>query len=67
MTNEERFIELEIKLTQQEDTVESLNQVIYRQQRQIDQLEAMVAELARRVVNMPDSFHNSTSEKPPHY
>lgn len=67
MTNEERFIELEIKLTQQEDTVESLNQVIYRQQRQIDQLEAMVAELARRIVSMPDSFQNAASEKPPHY
>jgi len=67
MTNEERFIEIEIKLTQQEDTVESLNQIIYRQQKKIDQLEVLVAELARRVSNMPDFIQNSTNEKPPHY
>jgi SlyX protein len=67
MTNEERFIEIEIKLTQQEDTVESLNQIIYRQQKKIDQLEFLVAELARRVSNMPDFIQNSANEKPPHY
>lgn len=67
MTSEERFIELEIKLSQQEDLLDTLNQTIYRQQQKIERLEAVTAELARRLVNMPDVFQRTTTEKPPHY
>jgi len=68
MTNEERFIELEIKLTHQEDLVDSLNQLVYEQQKKIDRLEALVAETARRLVAISDTIqHSSAVEKPPHY
>lgn len=67
MTSEERFIELEIKLSQQEDLLDTLNQTIFRQQQKIDRLEAVTAELARRIVNMPDVIQRTTTEKPPHY
>ena len=42
---ETRFVDIEIKLAQQEDLVESLNQMVYQQGKRIDQLEAMLHKL----------------------
>ena len=42
---ENRFVDIEIKLAQQEDLVESLNQMVYQQGKRIDQLEAMLHKL----------------------
>jgi SlyX protein len=66
---EDRLIEIEIKLSRQEDLVESLNQVVYQQQRKIAQLEAMYAALALHVKQTPDAegVRNVGYEKPPHY
>jgi len=49
MSQEDRLVDIEIKLSHQEDLVETLNQTIYRQGRRIDQLEAMVAALAEHL------------------
>ena len=67
--NEERIIEIEIKLARQEDLVESLNQMVYQQQRKIDELAALCAALARRTRDMSSSDHERqpADEKPPHY
>jgi SlyX protein len=67
--NEDRIVEIEIKLTRQEDMVESLNQVVYRQQQQIDKLEAICAELVRHLKNLTDtgSERSLDNERPPHY
>ena len=43
--HEDRFVDIEIKLAQQEDLVDSLNTTVYQQARRIDQLEAMVQKL----------------------
>lgn len=67
MSSEERFIDIEIKLAHQEDLVESLNQRVYEQQKQIDQLEAMVIALAERVRNTSQSNQMPLNERPPHY
>jgi SlyX protein len=67
MSNEDRFVDIEIKLAHQEDMVESLNEVVIAQSRRIDQLEAMVAQLAERIRNSAQSGPNAGSEKPPHY
>jgi SlyX protein len=67
VTHEDRFVDIEIKLAQQEDMVESLNQTIYQQARRIDQLEAMVAKLAEHVGNLRDAGHGPINERPPHY
>ena len=66
---EERFVDIEIKLAHQEDTVEQLNQAVYQQGRRIDQLEAMVSQLAEHIRNNAQSGPNlgTGSEKPPHY
>jgi SlyX protein len=68
VTTEERFIDLEIKLAQQEDLVEILNRTVYEQARRIDLLEAMLAKLAEHVRDGAHSGPNTLqNERPPHY
>jgi SlyX protein len=67
MSDDDRFIDIEIKLAHQENLVESLNQTIYEQGRRIDQLEAMVAKLATHVRTLRDAGQGPVNEKPPHY
>jgi SlyX protein len=67
--HEERFVDIEIKLAHQEDLVESLNALVYEQQKRMDKLEALCAALVQRVREGaadgggPGAGH----EKPPHY
>ena len=67
--DENRLIEIEIKLSHQEHLLEELNRTVYRQQTQIAQLEATCEALARQLKEAPDSSteRNSGNEKPPHY
>jgi len=67
MTQEDRFVSLEIKLAQQEDLLDELNKTIYRQDRRIDQLEAMVTKLADHVRTLRDAGQAPLNERPPHY
>lgn len=71
MNPEDRMIEIEIKLTRQEDLLETLNTQVYRQQQKIDQLETLCAALARLikepVSDQDGSGTNSANERPPHY
>jgi len=67
MSQEDRFIDIEIKLAHQEDLVETLNETIYRQGRRIDQLEAMVASLADHLRTVQSTRSGPVNEKPPHY
>jgi SlyX protein len=67
VSDEDRIIDIEIKLAHQENLVESLNQTIYEQGRRIDQLEAMVAKLAEHIRALRDAGQGPVNEKPPHY
>ena len=68
MSTEDRFIDIEIKLAHQEDLVESLNQRVYEQQKQIDKLEQICAALAQRVREQPHGNGGGMPhERPPHY
>ena len=69
MNNEERMVELESKLTSQEDLVDVLNQTVYRQQRKIDQLEELCIALAKRLsaIQSQDAGDMPANERPPHY
>lgn len=69
MITEERLVDIEIKIARQEDLVETLNKTVYRQQKQIDELEALCSALARRVkdVSNIDSERGAANEPPPHY
>ncbi len=66
---EERLIALESKLAHQDYLLDVLNQTVYRQQKQLDELDALAAALAKRVaelrMNQPDSA--LPHDKPPHY
>ena len=49
MDDEQRLIELETKLVYQEDTLRVLNDIVTRQQQQIDQLESTCRQLIERM------------------
>jgi SlyX protein len=67
VSQEERFVDIEIKLAHQEDLVETLNRTVYEQGRRIDQLEAMVKQLAERLRTLQDAGQQPLNERPPHY
>jgi len=68
MSMEERLTEIEIKLTGQEDLVMALNDRVYEQQRQIDELRALCTALAQRLAKGPDGAADPyAEERPPHY
>ncbi len=67
MSNEDRFIDIEIKLAHQEDMVESLNQLVYEQQKRMDKLEAMCGALAQHIRDNAHGGPNPVNDKPPHY
>lgn len=69
MITEDRIVDIEIKLTRQEDLVDTLNSMVYQQRKKIDELEALCAALARRVQDAlsGDREQNPAHEKPPHY
>lgn len=65
---EDRFVDIEIKLAQQEDLVDSLNTTVYQQARRIDQLEAMINKLGEHLRTLREAGQqNPTNERPPHY
>ena len=67
--DEARLIELETKLAYLEETLQVLNQVVARQQKQIDTLEALCRELAERARSSSEGVFRGTAadEVPPHY
>jgi SlyX protein len=67
--SEERLIEIESKISYQEDMVQELNKVIYQQQKQIDRLEAICNSLINHVRDLSDAMAegSAANEKPPHY
>lgn len=66
---EERLIDIEIKLTRQEDMLEALNQIVYQQQKKIDELQSLCAALAAHIGGHTsnDSSTRPADERPPHY
>lgn len=69
MTTEDRLVDIEIRLARQDDLIDTLNQTVYRQQKKIDELEALCAALARHIREMRDAAiaAGPANEKPPHY
>jgi SlyX protein len=67
VNDEDRFIDIEIKLSDQENQVDTLNRTIYEQGRRIDQLEALVAKLAEHLRALRDAGQGPVNERPPHY
>jgi SlyX protein len=70
---EDRLIEIETKISFQEDMLQELNNVVCRQQKQIDQLEAVCKSLIDHVRALSEAAAEGKSdggmlnERPPHY
>jgi len=72
MSDENRLIDIELKLTHQEDLVDTLNKIVYEQQIKIDNLEKLLSALARQLKETVSSVNaqgqgNADNERPPHY
>lgn len=65
---EHRLTELEIKLSFTEDLVDGLNEVLVRQQQQLDALTREVLQLRQqRPDDAAPAFRSLRDELPPHY
>ncbi|MFZ4528997.1 MAG: SlyX family protein [Undibacterium curvum] len=70
MSTEERLIDLEIRLSRQDDLVDTLNTQVYRQQKKIDELEALCTAMAKRLRELAVTAAQRQpvmDERPPHY
>lgn len=68
MDNDQRIAELEIKLAYAEDLLDTLNTTIFRQQEQMDLLQAQLRSLQQQVQTaMPGEPLSPRDEIPPHY
>ncbi|MDC9728687.1 MAG: SlyX family protein [Methyloprofundus sp.] len=71
--SDQRLIELESKMAYQDDTILQLNDVLCKQQDQIDRLEELTQQLLARVRDLSDNSSggpagfSAADERPPHY
>jgi len=63
----ERVDALETRIAYQDDTIETLNQTITAQWKQIDVLTRKIAELGERLQEAEANAPGATNERPPHY
>ena len=63
----ERIDALEMRLTFQDETIETLNQTITAQWKQIDALTRRIAELGERLQEAEANAPGAANERPPHY
>ena len=66
---ENKLIDLEIRLTHQENHIEELDKIIYQQQKTIDNLQQQLTILEKRLKTATESNIRLQSEEtpPPHY
>jgi SlyX protein len=69
MTDEKKIIDLETRIAHQDLLLEELNQVVYKQQLQIDALETQMGVLVKRIQEEAASAREigPANDKPPHY
>lgn len=67
--NESRLIDIETKISHQENTIETLNQVVIKQELLIYQLEAKIEKLVKEIREERKAEKQKTTrnEPPPHY
>jgi len=66
-TLSERIDRLETRLAYQDDTIETLNQTITAQWKQIDALTRQIAQLNERLQEAETNAPGPANERPPHY
>jgi SlyX protein len=63
----ERIDALEMRIAYQDDAIETLNQTITAQWKQIDALTRKIAELGERLQDAETNAPGAANERPPHY
>ncbi len=66
---EERIVNIETKISFQEDQIEELNKTVYQQQQKLERLEAICEALARELRALAEAGNEGKggNERPPHY
>jgi len=66
---EERLVNIETKITFQEDLIEELNKTVYQQQNKLDRLERVCESLVRHIEALEEAGVEGkpANERPPHY
>ena len=68
---EHRIMELEIKTSHQENTIEQLNEIIFEQQKDIDKISRHLEQIQNKINNLQESNLHEAKElpepPPPHY
>lgn len=66
---EERLVNIETKITFQEDLIEELNKTVYQQQQKLERLEAICKSLAGHIQSLSEGRSEGmpANERPPHY
>ena len=69
MATEERFINLESRIAHQDQSIHELSDELYRQRKQLEQLEATCQRLLERIRTLTEPTGNEDhgTEQPPHY
>ncbi|MBJ2213915.1 MULTISPECIES: SlyX family protein [Pseudomonas] len=68
MDLQERVTDLESRLAFQDDTIETLNDILVTQQRAVERLQLQMTALLKRQEEMSGQFESSEEEAPPpHY
>ena len=64
---EERIVELETRLTYQDDLLQKLDDVIIKQQQEIDALKAQLMNISQQLNQVAGSIDIPDEGPPPHY
>lgn len=64
---EHRIIELELKAAEQQQQLDELSHVVYRQQKELDALKATLQLIAQKSNVDPNAIDDKPADKPPHY
>ncbi|MEI6891634.1 MAG: SlyX family protein [Pontiella sp.] len=63
----ERIIQLETLSALQDQTIQSLNEEIYRQQQDVSRLQEQLDALEKKILEIGDADQIAGIERPPHY
>ncbi|WMS87740.1 SlyX family protein [Pleionea litopenaei] len=69
MNIEQRVTDLECQLSFQDDTIETLNQTVIAQRKQIDELSHQISKLSTQLTTLQNEQNDdkTADERPPHY
>ncbi|UCC15334.1 MAG: SlyX family protein [Gammaproteobacteria bacterium] len=67
--NEKRLEQIEIKLAYQDQAMQDLSDVVYRQEKALENLEARLGVMTERIGELLDTLPDASADEeiPPHY